>query len=314
MKKNVSILGMPMWLGQTKFGTNLGPSTMRTAGLADRLRQLALTVEDEGNVQVGFAGQFKTMGESSKNVKTIAKSSERLAARVSNILERESFPLVLGGDHSIAIGTIAGVASRVRNLGVIWFDAHADMNTPETSPSGNVHGMPLAASMGLGNRELVNVGGFKNKVKAENIVLIGARDIDPGEAELIARKNIKVYYPADVERLGIARVIAESLAYLTERCDGIHLSFDVDGIDPQEIPGVGTPVAGGISYFESLQAVQLLGNCDKLVSAEFVEVNPLLEQGDATARLTVDLIAAFCGERIRPRLAKPVREQQSAIS
>ncbi len=314
MKKDVSILGMPMWLGQTKFGTNLGPSTMRTAGLADRLRQLGLTVEDEGNVPVGFAGQFKTVGESSKNVKTIAKSSERLAAKVSDILKQERFPLVLGGDHSIAIGSLAGVASQVKDLGVIWYDAHADMNTPETSPSGNVHGMPLAASMGLGNRELVNVGGFREKVKAENIVLIGARDIDPGEAALIKERNIRLYDPSDVRRLGIARVIEESVEFLAQKCDGIHLSFDVDGIDPLEIPGVGTPVPDGISYRDSLLAVQMLGRCAKLVSAEFVEVNPLLEQGDATARLTVDLIAAFCGESIRPKLVKPVREQQSAIS
>lgn len=314
MKKNVSILGMPMWLGQTKFGTNLGPSTMRAAGLTDRLRQLGLAVEDEGNVQVGFSGQFKTVGESSKNVKTIAKSSERLAAKVSDIMKQGRFPLVLGGDHSIAIGTLAGVAAQLKTLGVIWYDAHADMNTPETSPSGNVHGMPLAASMGLGNRELVNVGGYSGKVKAENIVLIGARDVDPGETALIRERNIRVYDPADVKRLGIERVIEEAVVYLSERCDGIHLSFDVDGIDPQEIAGVGTPVPDGISYRDSLHAVQMLGRLENLVSAEFVEVNPLLEQGDATARLTVDLIAAFCGERIRPQLAKPQREQQSAIS
>lgn len=299
MKKNISIVGVPMWLGQTRYGTNLGPQSIRSAGLMDRLRNLGGNVIDEGNLSIGITGRFRQSGENIKNVKTLAESSEKLAAKVSDIVEKGNFPLVLGGDHSIAMGTLAGVAKHFKSVGVIWYDAHADMNTPETSPSGNIHGMPLAASMGLGHPALTGIGGYQGKVKPEHIVLIGVRDIDKGERQLIAEKNIKAYTAKDVKRLGIEVVIAETLRYLSDRCDGIHLSFDVDGIDPGEVPGVGTPVTGGISYKDSLQAVRLLSAAEKLVSAEFVEVNPLLDTDDITARLTVNLIGALFGEKAK---------------
>jgi arginase len=296
MKKNISVVGVPMWLGQMRFGTNLGPRSIRSAGLVERLKNAGNNVIDEGNLSIGITGRFRQNGENVKNLKTLADSSEKLAAKVSDMIEGQRFPLVLGGDHSIAIGTLAGLAKHYDNLGVIWYDAHADMNTPETSPSGNIHGMPLAASMGLGHPALTNIGGYQGKVKPEHVVLIGARDIDPGEQRLIAEKNIKVYTAQDVKRLGIKKVISETLEYLSARCDGIHLSFDVDGIDPAEIPGVGTPVAEGISYSESMKAVQLLSASNKLTSAEFVEVNPLLDKGDRTSRLTAGLIGALFGE------------------
>lgn len=300
-----------MWLGQTRYGTNLGPQSIRNAGLIDRLKSIGKYVIDEGNLSIGITGRFRQNGENIKNVKTLVESSEKLAAKVSDIVQEGRFPLVLGGDHSIAIGTLAGVAKHFKNLGVIWYDAHADMNTPETSPSGNIHGMPLAASMGLGHSALTYIGGYRGKVKPEHIVLIGVRDIDKGEQQLIEEKNIKMYTANDVKRLGMQAVIAETLRYLSERCDGIHLSFDVDGIDPLEFPGVGTPVIKGISYKESLQAVRLLSASDKLVSAEFVEVNPVLDKDDTTARLTVNLIGALFGEIAKSKQVQRSYKQKS---
>jgi arginase len=313
MKKDISIIGVPMWLGQTRYGTNMGPGAIRSAGLLDRLKRLQFDVMDEGNVPIGIAGQFKRTGENMKNVKTVAKSSERLAAKVSDMIRQDRFPLVLGGDHSIAIGTLAGVVRHYKNLGVIWYDAHADMNTPETSPSGNIHGMPLAVSMGIGQRVLTEIGGCSAKVKPENVVLIGARDLDPGEWELIARKKIRIYTADDVKKRGIAQVIGETLQYLSA-CDGIHLSFDLDGVDPKEIPGVGTPVKAGISYADSISAVRLLAQAERITSAEFVEVNPLLDKADTTAMSTVNLIGALFGEGIKEKYAaEQCREAEASV-
>lgn len=312
MKQKISMLGVPMWLGQTRYGTNMGPSELRLTGLTGRLKQLGLEVADEGNIPVGSAGPRKLADKNMKNVQAVVKANEKLAAKVSDMVKKGRFPLVLGGDHSIAIGTLAGIAKHYKNLGVIWYDAHADMNTPETSPSGNIHGMPLAASMGLGPACLTGIGGYSHKVRPENIVLIGVRDIDPGEQTLIDEARIKNYSADEVKQLGIGRVMQEALAYLAERCDGIHLSFDVDGIDPTEIPGVGTPVEAGISYADSLRAVELLFKSGKITSAEFVEVNPLLDQGGVSAARTVDLIGALFGERsasaLRPEAAGGVAQ------
>ena len=311
MKKKISIIGVPMWLGQTRYGTNLGPNIIRSTGLVERLKSLGQHVIDEGNLSIGITGRFRNTGENIKNLKTLAISSEKLAAKVSDSIEKKCFPLILGGDHSIAMGSLAGVAKHVKNLGVIWYDAHADMNTPETSPSGNIHGMPLAASMGLGHPALTGIGGYKGKVKPENIVLIGARDIDAGEKVLIAEKNIKVYTAEDVKRLGMDEVMKQTLAYLSKRCDGIHLSFDLDGIDPQEVPGVGTPVTDGISYTESARAIELLGKSNALVSAEFVEFNPLLDKDDVTARAVANLIGVLFGESVRTKQTNRTWEKDS---
>lgn len=312
MNREISVIGVPMWLGQTRYGTNLGPNAIRSAGLIDHLRNVSPDVLDEGNISIGVTGQFRRNGENIKNVKTVAAASDKLAAKVSNVLSQNRFPLILGGDHSIAIGTLAGVAKHFKNLGVIWYDAHADINTPESSPSGNIHGMPLAASIGLGHPVLVNVGGYKEKVRPENIVFIGARDLDAGEKQLIAEKQIKVYSAQDVKNRGIAQVIEEALEYLSVRCDGIHLSFDLDGIDPQSAPGVGTPVVNGINYRDSLQALQLMFVSNKITSAEFVEVNPLLDKDNMTARLTVNLIGTLFGETTRNKMALKAYQQDNS--
>lgn len=295
MVKAVSVIGVPMWLGQTKFGTSLGPNAIRAAGIVERLKPLTGDVIDMGDLAIGPREQSRPERSNLKNLTPVVRACEDLAQCVAGVVARERFPLVLGGDHSIALGTLAGVAQHYKNLGVIWYDAHADINTHETTPSGNLHGMPLAASMGYGHPALVHIGGFQGKVKPGNIVLIGVRDIDPGEAELIAAKGIKVFTAQDVRRLGISHVIHEAIVYLS-KCDGIHLSFDLDGLDPVAAPGVGTPVPGGISYYDSLQAVRLLHNSGRIVSAEFVEVNSLLDKDDRTATVAVNLIGSLFGE------------------
>lgn len=296
MRKGISVIGVPMWLGQTRFGANLGPDAIRAAGLVTRLKGLAYRISDEGNIAVGTKAPYKRQDKTLKNLQPIVAASEKVAAKVSRTVAAGRFPLILGGDHSIAIGTLAGISRHYANLGVIWYDAHGDLNTPETTPSGNIHGMPLAASMGLGHPALTGIGGYVGKVKAENIVMIGIRDLDPGERLLIAERKIRVYTADDVSRLGIAQVIAETVDYLSARCDGVHLSFDLDGIDPLEVPGVGTPVAGGISYSDSLAALALLHRSGIITSAELVEVNPLLDREDRTVSAALALAGALFGE------------------
>ncbi len=204
----------------------------------------------------------------------------------------------MGGDHSIAIGTIAGVSKHYENLGVIWIDAHADLNTEETSPSGNIHGMPLAASLGIGNEYLTDLYYPMSKVKPENLVMIGHRELDQGERKLVKEKGIKMYTMHEIDRMGMTKVIEESLEYLNRKTDGIHLSFDLDGLDPSDAPGVGTPVIGGISYRESHLAMEMLAEDDRIVSAEFVEVNPILDEKNKTAQVAVALISSLLGDRL----------------
>ena len=196
-----------------------------------------------------------------------------LAKEVDQAIEAGSFPLVLGGDHSIAIGTLAGVAKHYNNLGVIWYDAHGDLNTAETSPTGNIHGMPLAVSLGMGHPLLTNVAGYAPKIKPENIVIIGARSLDDGERALIKEKGIKVYTMHEIDRIGMTKVMEDSISYLKGKTDGVHLSLDLDGLDPNDAPGVGTPVLGGISYRESHLAMEMLAESEIITSAEFVEVH-----------------------------------------
>ncbi|GAE47737.1 arginase [Mesobacillus boroniphilus JCM 21738] len=221
-----------------------------------------------------------------------------LADEVDRIIESESFPLVLGGDHSIAIGSLTGVSKHYKNLGVIWYDAHADLNTADTSPSGNIHGMPLAVSLGLGHELLTQLGGYAPKVKPENIVIIGARALDEGEKDLIKELGIKVFTMHEIDRLGMATVIEETVNYLKEKTDGVHLSLDLDGLDPTDAPGVGTPVSGGISYRESHLAMEMLAEAKIITSAEFVEVNPILDEKNKTAVAAVALMGSLFGEKL----------------
>ncbi len=293
MKEKISVLGVPMWLGQTRYGTNLGPNAIRSLGLLESLASVCKDVDDRGNVGVGSVRRDQP--KNSKNLRSIVAGSRKLAARVSEIVANKRFPLVLGGDHSIAIGTLAGIARHYNRLGVIWFDAHADINTDETTPSGNIHGMPLAASMGFGQKDLVSIGGYVEKVKAENIVMIGIRDIDPGEAELIRSHDIKVYTMQDVRKMGIQKVMIETIEYLSSRCDGIHLSFDLDGMDPLIAPGVGTPVADGMSFSDSMTAMRMLADADVITSVEIVELNPILDREEKTTMVAILMICTLLG-------------------
>ncbi|MCI2255680.1 arginase [Domibacillus sp. PGB-M46] len=298
-KKQVSIIGVPMDLGQTRRGVDMGPSAIRYAGLTERIRMLGYTVHDEGDIKVEI--QERAIPKETANLKNltaVAEASEALAKKMEETVSQGRFPLVLGGDHSVAIGTLAGIAKKHQNLGLIWYDAHGDLNTSETSPSGNIHGMPLAASLGIGHRSLTHIGGYSPKVKPENVVIIGARDLDHGERELIKEKGIKVYTMHEIDRLGMTAVMKETIEYLRERTDYVHLSLDLDGLDPTEAPGVGTPVAGGLSYRESHLAMEMLEEADIITSAEFVEVNPILDEKNKTGDAAVALIASLLGERL----------------
>ena len=298
MKKEISIIGVPMDLGQMRRGVDMGPSAIRYAGVVERLENLHLHIEDLGDIEIGSAERMNNPESNLKNLKAVAEASERLANTVDEEMKKGKFPLIFGGDHSIAIGSIAGVAKHYKNLGVIWYDAHGDLNTAETSPSGNIHGMPLAVSLGLGDPVLTNIGRYEPKIKPENIVIIGARSLDDGEKELIKEKGIKVYTMHEIDRMGMTAVMEDAISYLKERADGVHLSLDLDGLDPHDAPGVGTPVIGGISYRESHLAMEMLAEADIITSAEFVEVNPILDERNKTASVAVALMGSLFGEKL----------------
>lgn len=299
MNKTIEIIGAPSAFGQRKLGVNMGPDAMRYAGLIERLENIGHTVIDQGNVESPAIDMKKYKAEQGglRNLEEVTTFCESLCEKVDGVVQKGNYPVVIGGDHSIAMGTISGIAKHYENLGVIWYDAHGDLNIDETSPSGNIHGMPLRALIGDGHEDLVNIGGYKNKVKIENIVLIGMRDLDEGEKAYIKEVGIKTYTMADIDRLGIGTVIAETLAYL-DKCDGIHLSLDVDALDPVETPGTGTTVPGGITYRESHFALELLNDSDKITSFEIVEVNPLIDIYNKTAEQAVGLVGSFFGEKL----------------
>jgi arginase len=297
MNKQISIIGVPMDLGADRRGVDMGPSAIRYAGVVKQLEKLGYSIEDLGDVAVPRPSQFNDV-ENHKYLHEVVETNSLLAEKVSEVMERGRFPLVLGGDHSIAIGTIAGVAKHKKNLGVIWFDAHGDINTGETSPTGNIHGMPLAASLGFGHDKLTRIGGFAPKIKPENVVIIGARDLDPGERILLKELRIKVFTMHEIDRLGMARVMEEAVEHVSKGTDGVHLSLDLDGLDPHDAPGVGTPVIGGISYREGHLAMEILAEADILTSAEFVEVNPILDQQNKTANVAVALMSSAFGDKL----------------
>jgi arginase len=296
--KKLSIIGMPMDLGQMRRGVDMGPSAIRYAGINERLKPLFDEVHDLGDIPIGRPEVVVDKESNLRNLDLVAEKSALLAEKVDEAIQSGSFPLVLGGDHSIAIGTLAGVAKQYKNLGVIWYDAHGDLNTAETSPSGNIHGMPLAVSIGLGHRSLTDIGGFSPKVNPENVVIIGARSLDEGERILIKEKGIKVYTMHEIDRLGMTKVMEETIDYLKEKTDGVHLSLDLDGLDPHDAPGVGTPVMGGISYRESHLAMEMLQEAHIITSAEFVEVNPILDEKNKTAICAVGLMGSLFGEKL----------------
>lgn len=296
--KQITIIGMPMDLGQGRRGVDMGPSAIRYASAQDMLKSLGHDVEDLGDVSVPSPESVEMGDPKLKYLNEIREACERLAETVSSVVSRGRFPLVFGGDHSMAIGTIAGVAKHYSNLGVIWYDAHGDLNTKETSPSGNIHGMSLAVSLGIGHPDLVNIAGFAPKVRPEHTVIIGARELDQGEKELIRELGIKVFTMHEIDRLGMARVMDEAISIVSRDTDGVHLSLDLDGLDPNDAPGVGTPVPGGLTYRESHLAMEMLEEAGIITSAEFVEVNPILDRENHTAKVAVALMGSLFGKKV----------------
>lgn len=301
MNQRIEIIGAPSTFGQKKLGVNLGPDAIRYAGLLSRLKKMGLDVIDKGNIEVPTLDveKFNSDQEGLRNYDEIVTVSENLSKATSEIVKKGNFPLTLGGDHSIAVGSISGISQHYENLGVIWYDAHGDLNVPEESPSGNVHGMPLRILAGDGPDELVNINDFTPKVKPENIVLIGMRDLDEGERKYIKDKNIKTFTMADIDRFGKQEVIERSLEYLKSRnIGGLHFSLDVDALDPAETPGTGTRVMGGLSYRESHFALELLNESKLVTSMDIVEVNPLIDNSNHTAEQAVALLGTFFGETL----------------
>ncbi len=300
--KKIRILGVPLDLGQARRGVDMGPSAVRVAGLEARLEALGHVVEDGGNVAVAIPEQKKEGDPHAKYLKEIVATCTKHADMVLKTLETGKVPLVLGGDHSVAAGTMAGVAEfhrrQQKKVGLIWIDAHADINTPETSPSGNVHGMPLAAILGLGPAELANIYNFSPKVTPENCVLVGVRDIDGREKENIKESGIEVYTMRDIDERGMRTVIEEALRVAGRGTAGYHVSLDMDWIDPEDAPGVGTPVRGGASYREGHLAMEIIADHGRMTSFEIVEVNPVIDEHNRTADLAVELTLSAFGKKI----------------
>lgn len=298
-KQTISLIGVPVDLGQSRRGVDMGPSAIRYASVKDVIKELGYPIIDLGDLTISNDLDIKEVNNSNlHNLYQIIYENKKLANIVDREVAEGHFPLILGGDHSISIGSIAGIAKHYRNLGVIWYDAHGDLNTDETSPSGNIHGMSLAANLGYGAQQLTTILDYTPKVKPENVVIIGARSLDPGEKELIRRQNIKVFTMQEIDRLGMPRVMEKTIAYLKERTDGVHLSLDLDALDPTEVPGVGTPVIGGLTYRESHLAMEMLAEVNIVTSAEFVEVNPILDVKNKTAEVAVELIGSLLGKNL----------------
>jgi len=302
VSKKIRILGVPLDLGQSRRGVDMGPSAVRVAGLEARLEALGHVVEDGGNVAVAIPEQKKEGDPRAKYLKEITATCTKHADMVVKTLEAGKFPFVLGGDHSVAAGTVAGVAEFYRRqnqkIGLIWIDAHADINTPETSPSGNVHGMPLAAILGLGPAELANICGFSPKVQRENCVLVGVRDIDASEKENIRKAGIEAYTMRDIDERGMRTIMEEALRIAGRGTAGYHVSLDMDWIDPEDAPGVGTPVRGGASYREAHLAMEIIADHGRMTSFEIVEVNPVIDEHNRTADLAVELSLSALGKKI----------------
>ena len=297
----VRIIGAPTDFGANRRGVDMGPSAIRYAGLADELESAETEPRDGGDLFVPRAEERDPdadtpPGGRAKFLRETAAVSRQLGNEVALALSNGETPLVLGGDHSVAIGSLSGT-SRDAEVGAVWFDAHADLNTPATSPSGNVHGMPLAAALGIDEFEDT---GWANapRLSPENIALVGLRSVDPAEEELLRDRGFAAYTMSDIDEHGITDVVQEALSIATHGVEGIHVSLDLDWLDPNVAPGVGTPVRGGVTYREAHSAMELVADTGALRSMELVEVNPTLDQNNETAELATELAASAFGKRV----------------
>jgi arginase len=302
MAQKIRIIGVPMDLGQSRRGVDMGPSALRVAGLQARIKQLGHQVEDIGNVQVKQPEEMSYGEKRAKYLEEISETCKDLAQTIERSLNEGFLPVVLGGDHSIAVGVAAGVADFYRRqkkeIGYIWLDAHGDMNTPESSPSGNVHGMPLAAIMGYGAPELVELLGFKPKAEPGNIVIVGARELDAQERKIMKKSGVHVFTMRDIDERGMREVMSDALKYAMDDTGGVAVSLDMDFVDPADAPGVGTPVRGGVTYREAHLAMEMIADSESLVSMEVVEINPVIDEHNRTALLGVELVLSALGKKI----------------
>lgn len=280
----------------------MGPSAIRIAGLDQRLRELGHKVVDDGDIVIKNMEELKVGNERARYLGEIARASGVIARKVERIIGLGHFPLVLGGDHSIAVGTVSGIAAFARRenrrVGVLWIDAHGDINTPETSPSGNIHGMPLAALLGYGASELTEIGGWAPKVDAANVALVGIRSLDSGEKKRLKETGVQVHTMSEIDRHGVHQVMKKAIARVTDGTDFVHVSFDLDAIDPAVAPGVGTPVKGGLDYREAHLIMEVIADSGIMTSMEIVEANPILDQHNASAEFAVELIQSAFGKKI----------------
>jgi len=303
--RKVRIIGVPLDLGQERRGVDMGPSALRVAGLNELIRNLGLEVEDTGNLPVPIREMHPSGDPRAKYLNQIADTCRRHATWVLRSLEDACLPLVLGGDHSIAIGTVAGVSEyyrlRGQRVGLIWVDAHADLNTPETSPSGNIHGMPLACCLGLGPRELTDIFNSVDpipSVNAENAALVGVRKVDAREKRIVRESGLTVYTMRDIDERGLRSVMQEAIAVADRDTAGFAVTLDMDFVDPAEAPGVGTPVRGGATYREAHLVMEMLADAGRMLSLEIVEINPVLDSANKTAALGVELALSALGKKI----------------
>ena len=302
MSQKVRIIGVPMDLGQSRRGVDMGPSALRSAGLQAAIKKLGITVEDIGNMEVKQPEEMSIGEKRAKYLQEIAETCGDIAKTVEKSLHENFLPLVLGGDHSIAAGVAAGVSSFYRSqkkdIGYIWLDAHGDMNTPDSSPSGNIHGMPLASIMGYGAPELVDLMGFKPKAEPGNIVIVGARDLDAHERKIAKKSGVHVFTMRDIDERGMREVMADAIKHAMDDTAGIAVSLDMDFVDPADAPGVGTPVRGGVTYREAHLAMEMIADSESMVSLEVVEINPILDEHNRTALLGVELVLSALGQKI----------------
>ena len=301
-RSHLAIIGAPLDLGSGRRGVDMGPSAIRFASLGPRLETLGYRVEDCGNIAVEQPERISPGAADARYLRQIAEACTRLAALIERAVARGQVPLVLGGDHSVAMGSVSGMANgfrgRRKRLGLLWLDAHPDMNTPDTSPSGNVHGMPLACLVGLGPRRLTHLCGWAPKVDPRDVAVVGLRDVDQLEKPHVRASGVTALTMRDIDERGMRAVIQEAIQIAGAGTAGFHVSFDMDAVDPREAPGVGTPVRGGISYREAHLAMEMVCDSGKLLSMEIVEVNPVIDEVNRTAELAVELVLSALGKRI----------------
>ena len=299
---HVAIIGAPLDLGQGRRGVDMGPSALRVASLNARVKSLGYEVDDLGNIPVEQAEAWPEGDATAKYLPQIAAACDALSAQVSEALSRGQAPLVLGGDHSVAIGTVTGVSRHFRrqnqHVGLIWLDAHADMNTPETSPSGNIHGMPLACILGYGPAKLASLGGYQPKIAPQNTAIVGLRVVDQLEKQHVRESGVRVFTMRDIDERGLRAVMEEAIRAASAGTAGFHVSLDMDFVDPKDAPGVGTAVRGGATYREAHLAMEMICDSRNMVSIEVVEVNPVIDEANRTADLAVELVMSGLGKRI----------------